>query len=406
MWLSYSTVATIVLFTSRFVQAAIPKTVVLDAARLVAAKAELRRHVASPALKIALADLKAQADSWLTQGPWAVTNKTIIPPNGTIHDYASQAPYFWPSNTSDGCPYIELDGQVNPQSKLYTDHDERAAMFNASYLLSLAWWYTDDETYGRRAGDVLRTWFLANATRMNPNLDHAQLVPCENTGRSIGIIDFSQGYTSVLDAAAILGAGAPGWTKEDARAFEEWNVQFLEWLEGSAFGIEETAATNNHGTFALLQSAGIALFTHNTTLALNKANAMLPRISAYITANGSQPQELVRTRSFHYSVFDLVAYTRMADIGTKIGVDLWGYIGPSGQSIQQAIDFIIPATTGAELWPYPELDFEPYIASDVIHSGADHGNGKARAALSDVPAPPGGDLWLVRPASEQLDPGS
>ena len=30
------------------------------------------------------------------QGPWAVTNKTILPPSNNTHDYLSYAPYYWP----------------------------------------------------------------------------------------------------------------------------------------------------------------------------------------------------------------------------------------------------------------------------------------------------------------------
>ncbi|KAF7315052.1 Alginate-lyase domain-containing protein [Mycena indigotica] len=384
--------------------AAKPKPVVLNPAKLVAAKVRLDAGTASPALKDSLAALTTQADEWLNKGPWAVTNKTITPPGGNIHDYASQAPYWWPSDSADGCPYIQKDGVRNPETERYTDHGERADMFIASYILSLAWWYTGNEAYGRRAGDVLRTWFIDEATRMTPHLDHAQIIPCANTGRAIGIIDFSQGYTSVLDAAALLAAGAPGWSQADAEAFKQWNVQYLDWLENSEFGKTETAAKNNHGPFAIMQSAGIALFVGNTGLAASKAEAMKSRINQYITANGSQPQELVRTRSYHYSVFTLVAYTRVADIGKKVGVDLWGYKGPDGQSIMQAINFVTPAATGAAQWTFPETEFEAYIATDVVHSGADNGNQDAKAALKSIPKPPTGDLWFVRPAVEQLDP--
>ncbi|KAJ6593424.1 alginate lyase-domain-containing protein [Mycena capillaripes] len=271
------------------VQSAIltPNTVVLDGARLLDAK---MRMATDASLRAALAALTTQADSWLTQGPWSVTNKKITPPGGDIHDYASQAPYFWPSNTSDGCPYVERDGVHNPQVDLYTDHADRGSMFQSSYILALAWYYTGKTQYATKAGDVLRTWFITPATRMNPNLDHAQIIPCANTGRSIGIIDFSQQYTDVVDAAAILASGAPGWTTADINGFSQWNVQFLNWLETSAFGKAETAATNNHGTFALSQSAGIALFTGNTALAQQKVTATKSRISSSITANGSQPR--------------------------------------------------------------------------------------------------------------------
>jgi hypothetical protein len=299
---------------------------------------------------------------------------------------------------------VERDGVHNPEADKYTDHNDRGSMFQSSYILTLAWYYTGNTQYATHAGNILRTWFITPATRMNPNLNHAQIVPCANTGRSIGIIDFSQQYTSVVDAAAILASGAPGWSTSDVSAFRQWNVDFLNWLETSQFGQDESVATNNHGTFAIMQSAGIALFTGKTTLVQSKANLMKPRIGLYITANGSQPQELTRTRSFHYSTFDLVAYTRMAAIVKKVGVDLWGYEGAQGQSINQAIDFIIPAATGVAKWSFPELNFTAFAASDIIHASADAGNAAAKGAVGQVPAPPGGDLWLLRPAVEQLDP--
>ncbi|KAJ6589924.1 alginate lyase-domain-containing protein [Mycena vulgaris] len=382
------------------VTASLPNTVVLDPLRLVDAKTRLGLIPVDPALCDTLATLTTQADSWLIQGPWTVINKQILPPGGDVHDYASQAPYWWASNTSDGCPYIQRDGVRNPEADLYTDHDDRGSMIQSSYILTLAWYYTGNEQYALKAGDILRTWFITPATRMNPNLNHAQIIPCANTGRAIGIIDWSQQYTSVLDAAAILASGAPGWNTTDINAFRQWNVDYLDWLETSQFGKDETAAENNHGTFAIMQSAGIALFVDNPELAQQKATLMKSRIAAYITANGSQPLELVRTRSYHYSSYDLVAYTRIAAIGKKVGVDLWGYEGPEGQSINAAVNFMIPAATGAEPWVYPELEFDASEPSEDIRASADAGNLVAIQALGKVPPRSGGDLWLLRPAAE------
>lgn len=127
------------------------------------------------------------------------------------------------------------------------------------------------------------------------------------------------------------------------------------------------------------------------------------RIAPQIAADGSQPQELARTRSWHYSTFDLVAYTRLAAIGRHVGVDLWAYRGPDGQSLFKAVDYLLRAATGAAAWPHPELEFHRYAASDVVHAAADAGDPAARAAVPDLESPPGGDLWALRPAAEQLD---
>lgn len=39
----------------------------------------------------------------------------------------------------------------------------------------------------------------------------------------------------------------------------------------------------------------------------------------------------------------------------------------------------------------------------MVHAAADAGDGQARAAVPRLETPPGGDLWALRPAAEQLD---
>ena len=381
---------------------AAPRTVVLDGHRLAEAKKLLAGG--DPEIQNALEYLTAQADSWLEQGPWSVTSKNITPPSGDKHDYASQAIYWWPSDSPDGLPYIQKDGEANPEIKKYEDRGALSKLFGSSLILSLAWHYTGNPAYAIHAGNILRTWFIAPETRMNPHLKHAQIIPGRNTGRYIGIIDFSQGYTSVLDGAAILAAGAPGWRENDSDGFRQWNVEFLEWLTTSDFGIAESAAANNHGTFAMMQKAAMALFLDDEEVARRELLLIRSRIDEDIEPDGSQPKELDRTRSWHYSNFNLVAYLRAAAIGKKVGVDFWGYKGPRGQSLPRAVEFVIPAATSEKAWGFPEKGFKAYAASDAIHCAGDEGNLASKAALSKLQCPPDGDLWVLRPAVEQLDP--
>jgi hypothetical protein len=237
---------------------------------------------------------------------------------------------------------------------------------------------------------------------MNPHLNHAQIIPGANTGRYIGIIDFSQGYVSVLDAAAILAAGAPCWSKTDTEGFKQWNAEFLDWLVNSEFGKAESAAENNHGAFALMMKAAVALFVGNKEMAKEELLLMQSRIKDDFDPDGSQPKELVRTRSWHYSIFNLIAYTRAAAMGRKVGVDLWGYEGPGSQSIHGAVDYLIPSATGMSKWPFPELHFDIYAANDIVRAAAEAGNERAKMAISKLSPVPEGDLWALRPAVEHL----
>lgn len=279
-------------------------------------------------------------------------------------------------------------------------------MMSSTYLLSLAWWYTDNVAYRVQAAAVLRTWFLNNGTRMTPHLEHAQILPCKNSGRAIGIIDFSQQYTDVVDAVGLLNTVYDlSWNETHAEAFKEWNRQFLTWLTDSKFGKEELAAKNNHGTFASMQIAALASWLGDKATAAKYLEDQKPRIDLYIASNGSQPLEIIRPTSFHYSTFTLVAYLRMVAIGrlSGVNVDLWGYVGSQGQSIANAVKYLLPYAAGDQVWPWPELHFQRFAAYDIVQFGADMGMEDAKTIISKLEEPRGGGTWALAPAVQQLD---
>ncbi|MFC1431926.1 alginate lyase family protein [Streptacidiphilus sp. N1-3] len=387
---------------------AVPKTVVLDGNRL--ALTRLLTKAGVPALRSELKTLTTAADGYLTQGPWSVMDKPQTAPSGDKHDYISEAPYWWPTQPLTasnpwGCPYVQKDGVRNPAIDTITDHAERGQLFNAVYDLTLAWYYTGKPAYAQRAALDLRTWFVDPATRMNPSLNYTQFIPCKVDGRGIGIIDFSQQFTDVLDAAAILDTGAPGWTSADRTGLTTWDSQFLTWMQTTKNGADEAAATNNHGSFFDMQEAALALATGQKSLAKTIVQtAETKRLDVQLAADGSQPLELARTTSYHYSNFNLLALTRLAQIGQHLGVDLWHYRTPSGGNLLKSVDFMVPAATGAAAWTYPELNFQAFSANDVIRAAADQGDLTAIRAVPELSAQPGGDIWLLRPAAEQLDP--
>src|ERR1019366_4161541 len=121
---------------------------------------------------------------------------------GGPHDFFSQADYFWPNPANPDGPYINRDGQSNPDN--FNDH--RKAMIALSIqmpALTSAWMLTRDRRYGQHAADHLRAWFITAATRMTPNLEYSQGVKGVSTGRSFGIIDTLH-LVEVARAASIV----------------------------------------------------------------------------------------------------------------------------------------------------------------------------------------------------------
>lgn len=389
-----------------------PHTVVMDGQALAKTKLQLAIGIAPKATRTAYNLLLKTADADLKAGPWSVLDKPQTPPSGDKHDYMSQAPYWWASpktpTNPQGCPYINKDGQRNPEADAITDHTERMVAWDAIRDLTLAWYYSGNVKYAQRAELDIRTWFLNPATAMNPNLNFAQIIPCSTKISGTGIIDSSQSLTQVLDALAVLDSGAPGWTGKDTSAAKAWFTKFLTWMQTSPQAKLELAATNNHGSFIDQQNAAMALYTGQTALAKSIVESVkLNRIDKQIKPDGSQPLELSRTMSWHYSNFNLVALGRLAEIGKNVGVDLWHYTSPSGGSILKAVDFLIPAAEqGQSVWPYQQINvFDQSIAVDIFHAAADQAGDKAAgAAIAKTPVPALGDMWPVRPGVTSLDP--
>jgi hypothetical protein len=68
------------------------------------------------------------------------------------------------------------------------------------------------------------------------------------------------------------------------------------------------------------------------------------------------------------------------------------------------VNFQVPAATGgASDWAYPELQFTQYGATDNIHTAAQEGDLTAEGAVKELLPPPGGDIFVLRPAPQQLD---
>jgi hypothetical protein len=300
------------------------------------------------------------ADKILHEGPFSVMLKDRAPTSGDKHDYMSQAPYFWADPKSpNGLPYLRRDGERNPEINKITDHANMDRVSRDTRTLAIAYHFTHDENYAARAALLLRAWFIDTETRMNPNLRYAQAIPGVNDGRGIGIIE-SRGLAGVVDAAGLL-AGSKSWTAEDEKSLEKWFADFLKWLQTSKNGIDESKATNNHGTFYDVQIADFALFTGPRELAVHTLQeAKTKRIAAQVQADGRQPRETERTRGLSYSVMNLDGMMQLALLAKGVDIDLWNFQTPDGRGIRKALDWLVPFVMGEAKWPYQQIDqFHP-----------------------------------------------
>lgn len=333
--------------------AAAEKLILLQGQRLAAARARLAQK--DPALQPALAALRREADRALQAGPFSVMDKTFTPPGGDKHDYLSHGPYWWPDPAKkDGLPYINRDGVVNPDSRTSaTDSGRKSQMLTAVNTLAVAYYFTDDEKYAARAALLLRTWFLDPATRMNPNLTYAQTNPGHPKVTGTGIID-TVGLPELADSITLLGA-SPALTPRDRAGLQDWFGKLLDWLLTSEKGKLEAAAKNNHGMWYDAQVASYALFVGRPEVTRQIAEAARKRIAAHVEPDGRLPQELRRTKSFHYTLYDLRAMMTLAAAASHAGVDLWHFTTPDGRGIRKAAEYLFQYADPAKKWPDKEI---------------------------------------------------
>lgn len=322
--------------------------------RLAAVKAQLYQGGGPQS---AWAALKARADAALTHAPYTVVDKTMTPASGDKHDYMSMGPYWWPDPSKrDGLPYIRRDGRFNPERETNAfDVSDLEAMSQDVQALALAYYFTGEQRYADKAGELIRVWFLDPATRMNPNLNHGQAVPGRVSGRAEGVIDAHR-LVRVVEAAGLLRPTSALSDEED-EALEAWFGDLVEWMATSPIGRAERAAENNHGLYFDTLITHFALFAGLDDVAKAVAQrAAVRRFDVQIDPDGSWPKELTRTRSLHYTTWTMTAAFDLADTAQCVGVDLWNHRSADGRSLRGAVDFLAPWAGREQAWSWPELD--------------------------------------------------
>lgn len=290
----------------------------------------------------------ADANWALQQQPITVTAQNSPRSAGGKHDFFSEADYWWPNPSNPEGPYINRDGETNPDN--FVAH--RKAMIRFSEIigaLASAYQITGDEKYVKHAMLHLKAWFVNKATLMNPNLLFAQAVKGVATGRSWGIIDTV--HLMEVAQGIIVMENAKSFNKKDLATIKKWFAAYTLWLNTSKPGIAEKLSKNNHSACWVMQVASFAKLCNDQimldSLRWRYKNVSLPNQMA---VDGSFPLELERTKPYGYSIFNLDAFTMICHILSTPKDNLWEYETPDGKSIYKGITYLYPYVADKSKW--------------------------------------------------------
>jgi hypothetical protein len=289
------------------------------------------------------------ADDLLAVIPYTVMNKTETAASGNKHDYYSFGPYWWPDSTKkNGLPWIWQDGKVNPKTRTTeSDYTSLVQLSMATTTLTLAWYYSNNERYAKKVVELLKTWFINENTKMNPNLDYAQAIPGKTDGRGIGIIE-SILFINICESIELLQHLIE---PKDIAAVKDWFSQYIIWLETSENGIYEVKHPNNHGSWYDAQMLSFCSFTGDTERIYTTLKRSSERIYKHIQPNGSQPHELKRTKTLTYSLFNLQAWHIISHYARKFNFDF----ANENQLVLQANKFLSPYAADISKWKYKQI---------------------------------------------------
>lgn len=290
----------------------------------------------------------AEAAWAMKQKPITVTAETSPRSAGGLHDFFSEADYFWPNPANPDGPYINRDGESNPDN--FVAH--RKAMIRFSKIigaLASAYQLTHDEKYAKQAMTHLKAWFVNANTLMNPNLSFAQAVKGVTTGRSWGIIDTI--HLMEVAQGVLVMQQSKNFDEKNLTTIKKWFADYTLWLNTSKNGVTEKLAKNNHSTCWVMQAASFAKLTGDEvmldSLRWRYKNVLLPNQMA---VDGSFPLEMARTKPYGYAIFNLDAMVMLCQILSTEKDNLWTFETADGKSIAKGIQFLHPFVADKSLW--------------------------------------------------------
>jgi hypothetical protein len=299
------------------------------------------------------------ADTAMSVEPVTVTAAVNPRSAGTKHDFSSEGDYWWPDPANPDAPYIQRDGLSNPDN--FIKHRE-FLLDLATHVPALAAAYrvTKDERYAAAAVKHLHAWFVDPATRMNPSLEYSQAIKGRNTGRSIGVIDTLHLCEVALSVEALRGSKA--LTAEENAAVTGWFRDYLKWMRTHPYGIEESEAANNHGTCAWLQIACFAkLVGDEGALKESRRRFKEVLLPNQMSADGSFPEELRRTKPYGYSIFNLDVMTALAVVISTPDEDFVLWSLPDGRNVAKGIAWLAPFIADKDAWLKNVLRTKPGV---------------------------------------------
>jgi hypothetical protein len=307
----------------------------------------------------------------IEKGEISITlNKSFIKEITGANNYTSLATYYHPDpNSENGFPYIRKDGVVNRNVSKYSDSIHLHRMVLATKLLSIFYYVTKSEEYAQRAIKIIRSFFINEQTKMNPNLTHSQIIMVgEKDIKTRGLIIDADRLFMFPDTVEILKV-SPEWKDSDEESIKKWFDEMASWFLTNPRGIRQGGYHHNIKTSYLKQLIAYLCLAGRVDEAKEYiSNNIKELLIKQIDSNGLQVQELNRVKSRHYCDYNLALLCDLAKICFNLGYNIWNHEDKNGcGSIRKAM--LHAANLYEKDWEYSDERASDPMTRGWLYSG-------------------------------------
>ena len=163
-------------------------------------------------------------------------------------------------------------------------------------------------------------------------------------------LSFSYHYPAMILAADLIRGDEAVWPAENQRAFEAF-------LRDKALPMNCMDRQNNWGNWGCVLVMAVASYLNDDALIATAGERWKSFIEDQINDRGELHHETGRNdgtggHGIWYSHFSLMPQAIAAEIARQRGVDLYDYVSPSGRSMKQAFDTLVPWTADRKTFPH------------------------------------------------------
>ena len=138
------------------------------------------------------------------------------------------------------CPYVVRDGHVNPDVRTLGGPDDINTLSQAVLYVALGYALRNEHSFSEKFANFIQTFFVNDATKINPNIDFGQVVrgpgAAGRTGTFTGVLDW-RGLVKVTNGVMIMkSTHSPHWTSDLSSDMTSWAEEYLGWLRGGNIG--------------------------------------------------------------------------------------------------------------------------------------------------------------------------